>query len=588
MQRTATHMFRFKLKNTKSMVFLMTIIVAGCVMQPVKKITVDKMQETVREAIRDDVKIAHQSVHVRVPRNVSRSLLPTMNSKTTTTEQISNRRFDVVADKMPTKVFFMGLVDGTPYNMVVAPSIDGTISVNLKNVTIEEAMEALRDMYGYQYRRTSYGFEVLPQELETQIFSINYINVKRTGKSVTKSVSGQVSDKVTSSGGTGGNNNNNNSSGGAGNGAGQSVSSSSVDTTSETNFWVSLQSTLKDMIGTTDGRSVVVNSESGIVIVHALHSEVRGIARYLDKLQSNIQRQVVLEAKVLEVTLDDSFQSGIDWSLFGNPNQDSATLAQTASGNNGPNIKQFDSVFTIALKGSFRTLIKMLQTQGNVQVLSSPRISTVNNQKAIIKVGQDEFFVTGVSTANNVSNNGTGVNGTTPTQDVTLTPFFSGVTLDVTPQISKDGTVILHIHPSVSNVKEQQKTVTLGNSGIGAVANTLILPLALSTIRESDNIVRAKNGQVVVIGGLMANTMTEGINGVPILSRLPFIGGFFRRTAQVSSKTELVILLRPLLLTNQTIAESLMRTDKNISESRRRFHVGGRPDIFGNEGEMER
>ena len=455
-------------------------------------------------------------------------------------------------------------------------------------MTIEEAMEALRDMYGYQYRRTSYGFEVMKPEMQSEIFTINYIDVKRSGKSVTKSVSGQVSDKVTSTnaGASGGSNSGSSSS--PQQSTDSSVSSSSVDTTSETNFWKSIQTTLKDMVGTAENRSVVVNPDSGIIMVHAYYPEIKQVSRYLDRLQSSIERQVVIEAKVLEVVLNDSFQSGVDWSLFGNPNTNGATLAQTANAATATNITNYDSLFTITLKGTFRTLIQMLSTQGNVQVLSSPRISAVNNQKAIIKVGQDEFFVTGVSTSNNVASNGVGANSTTPTQDVTLTPFFSGVTLDVTPQISRDGTIVLHIHPSVSNVTEQQKTIQLGNSGVTSSANILQLPLALSTIRESDNIVRAKSGQVVVIGGLMANTQTEGTAGTPVLSRIPFFGTLFRRTTQTSQKTELVILLKPVLVSSQTISEGLMRADRNINNIRREFHQGGLSDIFGNEGEHNR
>jgi MSHA biogenesis protein MshL len=244
------------------------------------------------------------------------------------------------------------------------------------------------------------------------------------------------------------------------------------------------------------------------------------------------------------------------------------------------NLQNFDPIFTVNIKGSFRTLINFLQTQGNVQTLSSPRISTVNNQPAVIKVGQDQFFVTGVSTTNTLI----GTN-TLPSQNVSLTPFFSGVTLDVTPQINKNGTVILHIHPTVSVVTEQQKNIVLGSSG-GSTPNTLSLPLALSTVRESDSIVRAHNGQVVVIGGLMQNTMSENVGGTPVLSRIPFIGALFRRTSQIATKSELVILLRPIVVDNRVYAEDMERTERGFQRLKKDFHVGGYPDVFGDEGEV--
>ncbi len=581
-------MDRLRTDFIKILVFLSIIFINSCAITPPKhRIAIDRMQESMSEGIRDDIKIAQTKKMVHVPRSVSDSLVPTLDSNLPHAGQISPRRFDVIADKMPTKVFFMGLVDGTPYNMVVDPSIEGTVSLNLKNVTIIEAMDAVKDMYGYQYHRTSYGFEVLPQEIQTEIFAVNYLNVKRTGESSTSLTTGQVTDVGSS--GTGGSNSN-------GNvpvlptGSTPSTSGSNVNTTSEMNFWKDVESTLKAMVNPEKGRSVVVNPQAGIVIVHAFRSELNQIARYIDRIQSNMQRQVVIEAKVLEVTLDDSFQAGIDWSLLGDPKTGDALLSQKGNGVivdggfQAPNIKAFESMFTITMKGSFRNLIRLLETQGNVQVLSSPRISTLNNQKAVINVGQDEFFVTGVSTQNNVSNNQGGGTTTTPTQNVTLTPFFSGVTLDVTPQISKNGIIILHIHPTVSKVTEQQKNITLGSTGL--TPNTLTLPLALSTIRESDNIVRATDGQVVVIGGLMSSVMSEGISGTPWLAKLPGIGPFFRRTSQISTKTELVILLRPVVLNNCKITESLKRAHRDISNDKRDFHAGGRPDIFGNEGEV--
>ena len=197
----------------------------------------------------------------------------------------------------------------------------------------------------------------------------------------------------------------------------------------------------------------------------------------------------------------------------------------------------FTNLFAIGgATSNFAALIRLLNTQGEVQVLSSPRVSTVNNQKAVIKVGTDEFFVTEVS-----SSTSSGVSSTTTTPNITLTPFFSGIALDVTPQISEDGEVILHIHPSVSDVTDQIKDITVGGQ-------TQQLPLAFSTVRESDSVVRARSGQVVVIGGLMQNSSSNNDAGVPSVSKIPIVGNLFKQKRKTNSRSELVILLRPIVV----------------------------------------
>jgi MSHA biogenesis protein MshL len=187
----------------------------------------------------------------------------------------------------------------------------------------------------------------------------------------------------------------------------------------------------------------------------------------------------------------------------------------------------------------FNGVIELLQTQGNVQVLSSPRITATNNQKAVIKVGEDEYFVTEVS-----STTTTGTS-TTTTPQVELTPFFSGIALDVTPQISKDGSVILHVHPSVTLTKEQNKTIEIGSQ-------RLVLPLAQSSVRESDTIIRANSGEVVVIGGLIETYNIDLESKTPLLGDIPFLGELFKNKSQSSQKRELVIMLKPIVVGQDT------------------------------------
>lgn len=531
-----------------------------------------------------------------IPYSVNNALLPSLASYVKPSQPTS-QRFDVTANNIPAKEFFMGLVSGTNYNMLVNPNITGTITIDLKNVTISQTLDAIKDLYGYDYQRTSYGYEIFQPQLATRIFHINYLDVQRTGHSYTQLTTGQVSNKVGSTS-VGGSSNNTIGSGTPGgmqppqgaSGAPEGLGTiSSIETKSEMKFWKDIDKAISSMVAKDAGHNVTINAQTGVISVRAYPAELKNINRFINSLQSSLNRQVILEAKILEVQLDDSFQAGIDWSVLNNPTQlnSSGGLASNNAGMGqganqaftDTNLTQLTGIFAVKVNGNFKVLINLLQSQGNVQVLSSPHISTVNNQKAVIKVGQDEFFVTGVSTTNSVV--GT---STLPSQDVTLTPFFSGITLDVTPEISSENTVVLHIHPSVSKVTQQTKIIGLGTGTSGA-ANNLSLPLAFSTIRESDNIVRAKNGQIIVIGGLMTNYTTEEIIETPGIGKIPFVGALFRRTAQKSIKSELVILLRPIVATNKAFINSLENEKREFKILRRPLHAGGLPRVFGNEAE---
>src|SRR5258706_6021118 len=331
-----------------------------------------------------------------------------------------------------------------------------------------------------------------------------------------------------------------------------SLESSRISTTSNNDFWTEIDAALRAIVGKEGGRNVVMSPQAGVIVVRALPAELRGVAEFLKTMQVVVERQVMLEAKIIEVQLSDSHQTGVNWAAFSQgansrlaggvlspggtlttngtisgftANSPDGTVSTNsllssnpaAPGSIAAGVGTPGTLFGLAFQTSnFAALISFLETQGNLQVLSSPRIATLNNQKAVLKVGTDDFFVTNVTT-------NTTTTGTTSTQSPTITvaPFFSGVALDVTPQIDENNQIILHIHPSVSNVIEKTKNINLGTAG------NFQLPLASSTISESDTIVRVSNSNIVAIGGLMKETTTRNSSGVPVLGTLPLVGNLF-------------------------------------------------------------
>jgi MSHA biogenesis protein MshL len=451
---------------------------------------------------------------------------------------LSEKRLEVSAKQIDAQSFFAAIVEDSNYSIAVHPDVAGDITLNLKDVTIDETLAVVQEIYGYDVRRKGNMIQIFPSGIRTETIPLNYLFIKRFGQSSTSINSGGVSENDPNSGGSNNNNGNSgsNNSGGGQNNQQSTTSGINIQTENESDFWTEIKETLTAIVGTEEGRVVVVSPQSGLITVRALPKEIQSVRNFINDSQKSLHRQVIIEAKILEVTLNDDYQQGIRWDqVLSNIGNTDLTFSTTGSiANNAiSNVIGGTTSLTFSDK-DFSGVISLLQTQGNVQVLSSPRITATNNQKAVIKVGEDEYFVTEVS-----STTTTGTS-TTTTPEIELTPFFSGIALDVTPQIDENGQVILHVHPSVTLTDEQVKSIRFNNDDI-------ILPLAQSSVRESDTIVKANSGEIIVIGGLIETRKIDNESKTPLLGDIPFLGELFKSKSEVTQKSELVIMLKPMV-----------------------------------------
>lgn len=340
-----------------------------------------------------------------------------------------------------------------------------------------------------------------------------------------------------------------------------------------------------------------VSQMSGTVMVRGMPNEHRMIEKLLRSLQLNIQRQVIIEAKIIDVELNSGAQQGINWANFDhglhrasmgasptsitvnqpNANTGGPGTANTGYGSGGqvtPSSATLGSVLGTAVLGSvagiptaftaglglavqfrnFSALINFLETQGEVHVLSSPRISALNSQKAVIKVGTEEPFVSTITPATSTITSG--IAQTIP-PSLNYQPFFSGIALDVTPKIDDKGDITLHVHAMVNTISEKNKVS-------GTTPDAVSVPFAVNSISETDSVVKSKDGQVVVIGGLMTQTMVDNRGKMPGVGDVPGVGALFSKGGQRMVKRELVILLRPTVVKD----DSVWAGDINATQNR--------------------
>ena len=459
---------------------------------------------------------------------------------------------DLLVKDVPARDVFLAIVADTRYSMLMHPDVAGTLSVTLRGVTVLETLEAIRDVYGYDFKMVGRRITVYAPTLQTRIFTINYPYAERYGTSSLRVASGGLKGN----------------SGGSSSGLSEDSQNenSVVMTSSRTDFWGELTEAVESMLGEGIGRNVTTSPQAGIMVVRAMPDELRQVDRFLKEAQVAVERQVMLEVKIVEVELHDGYQSGIDWSGLRRGGNVAGAIG-AMSGNTASNslvsgveagLSGFNPATTSMLTGGvglpsagaglfglalaadgFQTVLGFLETRGGVQILSSPRIATLNNQKALLKVGTDEFFVTNVSGGGTRTDTGTNNNLAPSLPTLALTPFFSGISLDVTPQVDSTNNITLHVRPSVTAVSEKVKEVDLGSVG------NYRLPLASSAVNEFDTMVRIQDGNIVAIGGLMQAQSSRKSSGLP-----GSVSSLLGNRVNSGRKRELVVLIKPTIIRN--------------------------------------
>jgi MSHA biogenesis protein MshL len=560
MTHTVTMIETFRTLKSAAVLAMAVTLLLGCANE--RALHTQDVTQSVRAELRP---AQSESKPVAVPSRISEALAEPAPPKSALPPE---PRLDLLVNNAQAREVFLAIVADTRYSMLMHPDVGGTLSVTLRGVTVTEALEAIRDVYGYDFKMDGRRITIYAPTLQTRIFTINYPHSQRSGSSDLRvssgampaspgvaTNSGAVSAGTTGSVGTSGTQND----------------SSRVTTNSTTDYWSELTGAVRSMVGAGVGRSVITSPQAGIMAVRAMPEELRQVEKFLKAAQIAVERQVMLEAKIVEVELRDGFQSGIDWHALRNGSGATGVVGSVGGGTannvliNGVvgNVPGFPGGVAGALSGAvslpaaggglfglalategFQAVLGFLETRGDIQILSSPRIATLNNQKALLKVGTDEFFVTNVSGGTNTTTTaGSSNNSTTPTlPTLTLTPFFSGIALDVTPQIDDANNITLHVRPSVTSVTEKTKQIDLGSVG------NYKLPLASSAVNESDTMVRIQDGNIVAIGGLMQMESNRSASGLPGSTNVPLFSALLGNKSNSGRKKELVVLIKPTII----------------------------------------
>ena len=485
---------------------------------------------------------------------------------------MSEGRYTLTVQNADLAGILLGLAHDLPINVVVEPGVTGTVDADLKNVSLLDLLRQLVVARGYQYQIDGRTVRIFRTDRETRTWQIDYPSTRQNGESQF-SVSGAVAQSVSGSSSS-------SSGSSTGGSSSQDTSTSGISTELSLDFWTEIERGVRLLVegneGAADapaaegeeaaaapigaagivGRRVLVSRQAGLLLVTAPGATLDEVDRYLELAARSLGRQVLIDTRIVEVTLGDELDLGVDIEF--SPSLDSTggqspagTIVRAITGGIArDNAISSSDLAPVLTTGGFTfgiatdtigVMLTALARQSDVRVVSTPKIATLNNHKAIVKVVRNEVFFVAETEVSVIANVGqSAVTTFTPT----ITPV--GVTLDVTPQISESNDVTLHVHPSVSEIVEvREQPLVAGQTASGS--------LPVVNLRETDSVVRVRDGETLVIGGLIQTRDLDIEKKVPLLGDIPWLGQLFRQSDVVEVRSELVIFLTPTVLDAPTI-----------------------------------
>ena len=467
-------------------------------------------------------------------------------------------RYTVVVNEVPVKELLFALARDAKVNVDIHPDIDGVVTINAVEQTLPQILNRISNQVDMRYEQEGSNLIISRDTPFLRTYKVDYVNLSRETTS-SSSVSTQISS-------TSGGDVESSSSGG---------NTSTTDVSSESNhqFWSRLVANISAILGEEVGASssdiaisntVIPYPESGYLTVRATSKQHEQVQSFIDKVLVSAKRQVMIQSTIVEVTLNERYQAGIDWNALstGVFNIASTTAAGLPTFVAGAATSSFvlstneDSNNQIGTNpqnnaDNITATVTLLDQFGDTNILSSPQIMALNNQTAILKVVENRVYFE--VDAETTSTQGVA----TTTVDTTARTVPVGIVMAVTPQIDANGTVTLIVRPTISrfvtNVNDPNPNLTVNN------------PVPQIAVREMESVLRMTDGQIGVLGGLMTDETRDNDAGLPGIKEKGLFGRLFKSTQAEYSKTELVIFLKPIIIPNPSIDGDLEEYRKYIS-----------------------
>lgn len=499
--------------------------------------------------------------------------------------------YSVVVNNVRAQELLFALARDAKLNVDIHPGIEGTVTLNAIDQTLQQLLSRIAKQIDIRWELDGPNLAVMPDSPFLRTYKVDYVNMSRDTNS-TVTVNSQIGAQaaVGTAGGNSGNN-----------------SVTKIENKAQNRFWETLEKNLKDLLRETDkilpegssetvverqdeqatsgtgaqpqpgakgnapitlagspnpatiqqsgitvtrrttfreAASVIASPETGIVNVRATSRQHEKVREFLDQIMDSAKRQVLIEATIVEVSLSNKYQQGIDWSraASGFATATGLKLSQTGAVIAGTGLFALEARQTTSSGGTFSTAIKLLEDYGNVKVLSSPKLSVLNNQTAMLRVVTNNVYFTVKSDV------APGVSGGAPVKAVTTTPqtVAVGFVMAVTPQISDSNTVTLNIRPSITSIVGEG--VQDPNPDLSIVSKIPVI-----RTREMESILRIDSGNIAVMGGLMEDKLDNSDQGLPSVSSIPIFGNLFQNRNDNRVKTELVIFLRPVIVKDASL-----------------------------------